>query len=346
MIAILLLLVSQAWAGELRVVRDGDTVESIATELGDPDLADTIRRDNGLAVGGQPTPGDMLTVPDRPGVRAQPAQIVALSGSGTVTASAGMAVAAAEGMFLPADAEMCTATDSFATIRLAASPGCTDEDDVTLLPGTCLTVDANQALIDERTSVVSVRTGAIAVKRNDGDGRVAVRTEAGLTTGDNGGFRVAVEESATRTEAVTGDVAVIGSGSELEVPSGFGVRTDVGSTPGDLVKLLPPSTPTAPDNRQRLLVPDFAWTPVERALGYRVELATDAEFTRLVRRVEVGRASWSPSQLFLPYLVPELHWRVVSFDRLGFEGIPSPARELRFPRGVEESRSDAEAGPN
>ena len=343
MITLLLLLVSQAWAGELRVVRSGDSVESLAQALGDAGLAAQIRADNGIAAGAQPAIGDVLTLPDRADTIAQPAQIVALTGSGTVQAQGSIAVQAAEGMFVPANSEICTGTDSFATVRLAAAPGCADEDDVTLLPETCLTVDGNQARPDSRTSVVSVRTGSIAVKENQGDGRVAVRTQAGVTTGDNGGFRVAVEESATRTEAVTGQVAVIGAGSELDVPSGFGVRTEIGEGPGALVKLLPPSTPTAPDNRERLLVPNFAWTPVERALGYRVELATDPEFTRLVRRVEVGRASWTPSQLFLPYLIPALHWRVVSFDRLGFEGIPSKARELRFPRGVEESRAEEPA---
>lgn len=334
MIPLLLSLLAPAEAAELHVVREGETVETIADALGDRALTADLRTLNDLAAGAEPAVGDVLTLPDTGTGVDQPAQVLALMGSGTVTVPGAAAQPLVEGTFLPADTQVCTGADSFATVRLASVPGCAEEDDVTLLPGTCMTVDGNHARTDLRTSVVSVSSGAIAVKQNNGTGRVAVRTPAGLTTGDNGGFRVAVEPSSTRAEAVTGALAVIAQGVEKAVPAGFGVRTPDGETPGDLVELLPPGTPTAPADRARLLVPDFAWTPVERALGYRIEVATDAEFTRLVRRVEVGRTVWEPTQLFLPYQVPSLHWRVLSFDRLGFEGIPSEGRQVLFPRGV------------
>lgn len=334
MIPLLLALLAPANAAELHVVRSGDTIQTLAEALGDPALTTELRSLNDLAANAEPAVGDVLTLPDTGAGVDQPAQVLALVGTGTLTVPGASAQPLVEGTFLPADTEVCTGEDSFATVRLASVPGCAEEDDVTLLPGTCMTVDGNHARTDLRTSVVSVSSGAIAVRGNSGTGRVAVRTPAGITTGDDGGFRVAVEESSTRAEAVTGELAVLAQGVEKAVPAGFGVRTPDGEAPGELVELLPPGTPTAPEDRARLLVPDFAWTPVERALGYRIEVATDADFTRLVRRVEVGRTVWEPTQLFLPYQVPSLYWRVVSFDRLGFEGIPSDARQVLFPRGV------------
>jgi hypothetical protein len=332
MIALLPLL---ALAGELHVVRAGETVEALAAERGDPALAAVIRQQNGLATGDQPAIGQVLRLPDDPDGVDQPAQLLALVGSGTVRPPGGAPAAVGVGAFLPPGAELCTGPESYATVRLAALPGCDDEDDVTLLPETCLRVDGVHGRADARTSLVSVRRGAVRLGDTATPGRVAVQTPSGITAGERGGFRVAVEDGAMRTEAVTASVAVLAQGMETTVAVGTGVRTPTGGTPGDPVTLLPGQDLVRPEPDARLDVPDFAWLPAPRALGYRVELATDPDFTRLVRRAEVGAAAWRPAQLFLPYLSGALYWRAVPFDRLGFEGVPSQARRLRFPRGVE-----------
>ncbi|MFK7928038.1 MAG: LysM peptidoglycan-binding domain-containing protein [Myxococcota bacterium] len=332
MIALLALMLS-ASAAEQHVVRKGETIESIASSVGKPGAAAELRSLNGLADDAQPTAGTVINLPDLGGLQ-QPGQVLALVGTGTVTPPGGNRGNLAEGTFLMVGTRVCTGEDSFATIRLTSVPNCADEDDVTLLPKTCLTLEANHARADKRSSVVSLTSGSLAVRKSAAGGNVAVRTASGLTTGADGGFRVAVEDASTRSEAVSGAVAVLAEGAEKEVPQGFGVRTPKGEAPGELVELLPPGTPVAPEADAQLIVPDFGWTPVERALGYRVELASDDEFTRLVRRTEVGRNVWLPTQLFLPYDSPVLYWRVVSFDRLGFEGIPSEARAVRFPRGI------------
>ncbi|MFT7518837.1 MAG: hypothetical protein ACI9MC_000971, partial [Kiritimatiellia bacterium] len=136
-----------------------------------------------------------------------------------------------------------------------------------------------------RSSVVSLTRGSISVKAtNTGRGAVAVVSPAGVATGANGGFRVTIEVGATRTEAVASAITVLAQGAELDVPAGFGARTRNGQEPGDLVQLLPPGSRTPPDAGTRLRIPDFAWTNVDRALGYRVEFVNDEAFTRLVRR--------------------------------------------------------------
>jgi hypothetical protein len=217
------------------------------------------------------------------------------------------------GALLPPGAEVCTGDDSFATLRLASTPGCGDEDDMTLLPRTCLTIAGNHASPGRRSSVVDVRSGSVTVRDCEQRGLVVVRTPSGAPRGSQGGFRVAVEAAAMRAEAVSRGVAVQGAGVERPLAAGYGARTPMGAAPGDPVALLPAPVPTAPAPDARLDVPDFAWTTVDRALGYRVELAIDPDFSQLVRRAEVARAAWEPTTLFLPYRVPSLYWRVVGF---------------------------------
>lgn len=332
---LLLATLLHAQAAELHIFRSGDTIEGVATRLGDPSLAPTIRQLNGLVVGEQPPVGTVLTLPDTRAI-AQPGQVLTLTGTGTLTPPGGSPSPLVEGAFLIVGTEICTGPASYAAVRLASVPDCADEDNVTMLPETCLVLDSATARDNRRTSVVSVSTGAVRIGGTQGGSEVAVRTEAGLTTGSDGGFRVAVEETSTRTEAVTGDVAVLAQGTETDVPKGFGVRTPDGEVPGDLVKLLPPGTPLRPAEGARMLVPDFAWTPVPRALGYRIELAQGPEMIRLIRRTEVGPPAWAPTQLFLPYDRSTLYWQLVPFDRLGFEGMPSEPRAVRFPRGIGE----------
>jgi len=276
-----------------------------------------------------------LAVEPTAGTSEQPAQILAVSGVGTLKAPGAEPIGLVEGALIPSGTQVCTGADSFATVRLASAPGCGDEDDLTLLPGTCLVVQDNRSRPGARDSVLDMRSGAIAVRDGAARGAVTVRTPSGTTTGTQGGFRVAVEADAMRSEAVTRSVQVQGAGVERPLPAGFGARTPSGRPPDDAIALLPPGSPLLPEPEAHLNAPDFSWTPVDRALGYRVELAADAEFTRLVRRAEIGRPAWHPTTLFLPYRVPELFWRVVAFDRLGFEGIPSEGRRLRFPRGIE-----------
>lgn len=270
----------------------------------------------------------------------QPALILAVSGRGTLKAPGADPVGLVEGALIPPGTQVCTAADSFATVRLASAPGCGDEDDLTLLPGTCLIVTDNRSRSGSRDSVLDMQSGGISVREGDGRGAVLVRTPSGATSGAQGGFRVAIEDDAMRSEAVTRPVTVSGGGVERPVQAGFGTRTPTGGAPTDPVALLPPGAPTTPPPDARLHVPDFAWRPVNRALGYRIEIASDPFFTRLLRRSEVSRPAYEPTTLFLPYRVDELYWRVVAFDRLGFDGIPSEGRRLRFPRGIASEASD------
>jgi len=328
----ILLAVTLAFALDHHVVRSGETVERIATRAR-VDVAD-LRAINGLEKGDQPAAGTILYLPGDDDPEAA-AVVLAQSGSGTATAPGKRAVPLLVAETLVAGTLVCTDTAGFATLRLATAQKTRRHDEITLLGGTCLTLDATWAADEDHASVVSVRTGSVSVRATEGGvGAITVRTDAGVATSDTGGFRVTVEEGAARTEALQGDVSVVGAGGEVAVGKGFGTRVRKGEAPMTPVKLLEPGTPDRPSEDEPLRRPDFRWSAVERALGYRVEISTSPAFDDIVYSQDVGVSPWRPESLFLPFRGSGLWWRVSSFDRTGLLGVPSAARRLTLPPGV------------
>lgn len=324
-----------AQAGGIRVVHAGDTLESIAAELGDPTLAEAFRAHLELPEGGQPAVGTVVEIPDgRGGSDCRPSYVLDQEGSGVIRLPAGDEVALRPFTVLPLGSQVCTGDDGFAQIRIAAAFGRDDHDTLTLLPDTCLTIRATHIAGGRRSTHVTLEQGAISVSEVEDPGQVLVETEAGVTLGEAGGFRVAVEPEATRTEAVAGDAATFAQGVQVDVPEGFGGRTRVGEAPGAPVALLKPGALIKPQEAQVLKVPDFAWAPVDDAFGYVIEVASEPTFGALVLRQRVPEPRFAPPRLLLPARTVGVWWRIVVFDALGFEGIPSESRWVRLPDGV------------
>lgn len=264
------------------------------------------------------------------------AALLSATGKGEATLPGGSAQPLSVGMPLPAGALVCTGADGYATIRLALAAEGHHHDDVSLLPGTCLVVEALSADEAGRSSQISVTRGSITVQDagGQGPGTVRVRTRDGVATGTSGGFRVHIEDSATRTEALYHPVSVSGAGESVALDAGEGNRVREGQAPEAPVPLLVPGRPTLPEDHATLRTPTFAWTPVDRALGYRVEISASPVFDQVVLAEESARPTWTPEMLLLPFRVPGLWWRVAAIDRTGFIGLPSDARQLGFPPGV------------
>lgn len=335
MIAAWLLLAGAALAAH-HIVRAGETVADIAATLGDPALEAEIRALNRLSRDQRPEAGTVLLLPELATIRSdQPAHVATLRGSGTVQAADGSRQPLAVGMPLEIGATVCTDPDSFSRIRLTRGLDSYIHDDVSLLPSTCVTVSSTIAREAHHSSLVELRQGSVNVHRADEDrGEVVVRSSAGLTTGEAGGFRVTLEETAARTEAVEGPVAVIGAGVEVALAAGEGNRVSAGEAPTPPVPLLRPGHPTHPEDRAVLFRPSFGWAADPLALGYRIEVAADPGFTDLLLGANMIDTAWEPAALLLPYRIDALWWRVSAFDRAGYQGIPSSGRELVLPPGV------------
>jgi len=336
MLLIALLGAAQA-ADTPRVVHADETMESIADVLGEAVTPELLRELNDLSPGEQPETGTIIVVPlaGADPSHAHGGAILTLAGTGTMRAPDGNEVPLSLGLTVPEGGSVCTDGGSYATVRLAVAQQGRVHDDITLLENTCAIIEAARSGANERISLVSLRTGSLSVRAaEETPGTVTILTESGVTTGESGGFRVTIEEEASRTEALYSPVSVMGAGEEVPMDAGYGSRIRNGEAPSAPVALLPPGAPTAPTDGAILKRPDFVWRGVDDALGYRVEVSTTPDFSELVVVEDVTDMAWYPEVFFVPFRAPGLWWRVSSFDRTGFMGVPSDPRMLQFPTGM------------
>ena len=169
-------LVGVAQAGSHVVVQPGQTVESIARDEQLVGREAEIRQLSGLGRGAQPTPGAVLLLPIDPSGQ----ESLVLTTYGAVTSRIGAAAPAplAPGERLAPGAEVCTAAESFVTLRLVLDESTRHHDDLTLMPESCVVVERVTLEGAERSSLVSLGQGSVTVQPNlDGHvpGRVTVR---------------------------------------------------------------------------------------------------------------------------------------------------------------------------
>ena len=327
------LIASPAAAEDLHVVHAGETLESIAAGAGVAPA--DVRAANPGDAGRALKPGDLVRLPG--GAPSAQSMVLTRSGSGRVTLPGGVQAPLTPGMSLPIGCTVCTDPESYTTLRLAAVDETHAHDEVTLLAGTCLTLDGSSVRSGRRSSVVSVQQGSVAVRDSGAaPGTVSVRAGQAVTAGEAGGFRLTVEEGgAARTEAITHPVAVFGAQTQVELAAGYGSRVEEGKIPSAPVPLLLGGALLSPGPGEPLRTADFSWEGVPYALSFRVEIATDPEFSDLLRVAEVSRLRWDPERLMLPYRgIETWWWRVTPVDRLGFVGVPSSPSRLAVPPGV------------
>ena len=322
-----------AVAGELRPVRAGDTLASIAAELGDPNLVGSLRALNGLGPAEEPIVGALLVLPRRALVTGADQQPFLLTARGDVRVDRAPATLH---QAVPLGAAVCTGPDSYATLRVATH--CTRDgaghDDLTLDAGSCAQVIGAYGDTHGRSTVVRVLSGSIMVQDppGDGHGHVTVQAGTGLTTGRDGGYRVTLEDRTLRAEALYAAVAIQGAGQEVQLAAGEGSRVAPDAPPTTPVALTPPGQPLLPEDGAVLRRPRFVWTPVSDAFGYRIEVAATPDFVDVVYQDDVPDPLYQPSLMMLPWPDDgELHWRIATFDRFGFLGVPSDGRRLRWP---------------
>jgi hypothetical protein len=327
-----------ASAGQHLISRPGETLTTIAAELGDPTLAGRLQELNDFPLDIPLPTGTIIRLPEQRGPCAeQTGLLTRVSGSGTLRGPDGTTLRLQEGLRIGPGTTICTDPESFVSLRLATTPSGTGtsaaHDDLSLLPNTCLTLLEAAADIDSRASLVGMSEGSVAVTPTYADGgRVTVQTPNAVATGEEGGFRVTVEtDGATRAESMGGNVRLSAGGAEVVLAPGEGARATVGEAPSAARMLLREANLLGPEDGAPLRRTDFHWSPVDRALGYRVQVAATPQFDELVHQTEVALPRWQPDLLLLPTDLQVLYWRVTALDRFGFEGQPSSAWRIALP---------------
>jgi len=325
----LLLLLSIASASEVHVVRPGDSVGSVAAWMGDPKLAKEIRQLNEISSGDKPVPGDVWVLPTLQGAYAkQAAYAVQVHGDAEITDPVKVPIARFD-RAMPSN-RLCTEDGAALTLRLAVGVGSPIHDDLDVYERTCLTIEnlASRPLL--RSSHLTLERGEVSVRSvKDKDGTVSIATPLGMVLGVQGGFRIQLGEE-LRVQAILGPVELIVDGVETHVDAGKGIAV-TGEGIGEAVDLTPPPELTRPGVQEVLNRPNFAWTAVEGAEGYRVEIAAGPDFERLVKIIEVTETSWIPQEMTLPFRENTLWWRVTAHGADGHQGIPAEPRQLVLP---------------
>jgi hypothetical protein len=331
---IVLLVLAEALAAGHHVIRPGETVASIALSRSLSEA--TLRELNNLIPGVEPPVGTALLLPDTGQLEAHKARVLSVTGSGRITPPEGAEVPLACGTWMSPGTTICTSVESFATVRLAEDEAGRIYDDVRISSSTCVTIVTSAVSAEGRSSLLNISEGSISVSASEqDDGVITVQTPSSLTTGTQGDFRVTIEENAARTEALDeAVVSVFAGGAEVALSAQQGTRVKAGQPPIAPVTLLDTGFLLRPESDAVLVWPDFTWTPVERALGYRVQISSTADFARILHQEDVPYPEWRPDFLLLPVDVSALWWRVTSFDRLGFESMPSSPRRLQLPAEI------------
>jgi hypothetical protein len=121
-----------------------------------------------------------------------------------------------------------------------------------------------------------------AVKPLISGARYEVQTPATQIGVRGTNFRVAADPAFARTEVIEGKVATEASSQHVDLPAGFGSKTETGKPPAPPVELLAqPNLDKNPAEMQRLPI-QIAWADVPKAVSYRALISADKTFSTLV----------------------------------------------------------------
>ncbi len=146
---------------------------------------------------------------------------------------------------------------------------------------------------------------------------------------DSGNFWVSnAKDSAKFANYDERPVAVAAAGGTVTLGKNEGTVVDQGKKPREKLAVLPTPQLSAPADNASVYVttPELAWSPVDGAAGYWIEISTDQNFDRIVEN-DFGVAG--PTQTTKPLDIGEYFWRVSALDGFGLPGVRSDAFSFR-----------------
>ena len=309
-------------------VQPGDRLETLARDLmADPQAWRSLARLNGLNDANRLRPGQRLALPQAALKETTPtATLVAVSGSVVVNdrqAQTGQPIAEGD--------RIATGDNSSAVLRLA------DGTRVQLLPASLGELLQHRQFEPQNTKPTPANTwytgtlrliqGALQTLTDRGVLRAApleIKTPTSVVGVRGTHFRVGFEGQA-RSEVLSGTVNAENSaqGSEALLPAGTGAVINPAQARIDIKPLL--AAPDLPPDLPPLAASEaWRWPTVPGAAGWRVQVARDAAFDRIVAAYPLDRPELAPGS------IPAGNWyvRVRAVDADGLEGFDA-VRSLR-----------------
>ena len=217
---------------------------------------------------------------------------------------------------------------------------------IVLRPNTKLLFEAHgqtqTARGEVRTTRLKLDEGSIlsrVKKLAQRDSRFEISTPTATSFIRGTEFRVKVEpEGATRLEVLEGRIDFGDESSQVSVDGNFGSMVSAQGAAPEAPHALPaaPAQLLSPENRQvlegDLAMYNFAWSSVEGAVRYHLEVSADAEFKQLVDETWVDGTSAQVQSMDFSDLEPGTYfWRVSALDAQNYESAWSEASHFIYP---------------
>jgi len=212
-----------------------------------------------------------------------------------------------------------TTADSSLTLRFA------DGSELLVRGGSKLKLDhlsiyGSTGMVDTRVRLKKGRVDT-HVKPSKGPGsRYHITTPAAVAAVRGTQFRVSTDDNngpvITRSEVLEGVVKVSGAGESQRVPAGFGIVAEMGKPPAPPRKLLPAPQLSGMQTHFDALPLQFTWPALPNAQAYRLQVAPDELFDRLLADTVVS----APTGHLADLPDGEYRLRVRAIDSSGLEG--------------------------
>lgn len=317
LLAILVAAALPALAGEdfIYATREGDNLWDISTRLlKNPGDWQVLQKNNAVSEPRHMPVGLMLRIPKKLlRFDAAPARVAAVRGDARRTAGA-----LQEGATLAGGEEVATGKDSYVALDLA------DGSRLVLQPESKLRLEALQGskgagIYRTRLDLRSGRVENQVAKQKDTETGYRLRTPAAVIAVRGTGFRVAAEsDKQARAEVTEGVVNVRGGKGKraVAVSAGQGLVVTSDARIAPAVALLPaPDLSGLPAVLDRVLV-RLSFPALAGAVGYRVQLAEDDAF----RRIVADGVFQGPAAKFSGIADGKLWLRVRAIAENGLEG--------------------------
>lgn len=171
-------------------------------------------------------------------------------------------------------------------------------------------------MVDTRMKLDAGRIETAVKPLIGGGARYEIQTPATQIGVRGTNFRVAADPSFGRTEVIEGKVATEASSQHVDLPAGFGSKTETGKPPAPPVELLAqPNLDKTPSEIQRLPV-QITWAEVPKAVSYRAQISADKTFATLVSDTVLNSAEAK----FADLVDGKYAIKVRAIDPAGLEG--------------------------
>jgi hypothetical protein len=302
------------------IVKKGDTIIQTTREfMADPNAWRRLQEYNDIGKDREIPIGTKINIPvDWLKKEPAPVKVEYVSGNVRIKPADGRLQPLKAGTLITGGETVLTGPKSTATLKLA------DGSKMTLSPRSRvafgnLTMYGKTLMVDTEVRLEGGGIASKAVAQVSPAGRYRVVTPV-ATAGIRGtDFRVSLDDKgeAMRSEVLSGEVALNNDIGEIALLPGFGAVAKAGQ-PLESRPLLPAPVASDLPALVRSLPMRFSWQPVEGAVAWRVQIAEDAEFERIV----LDDAFTEPAAEFNEALPDgEFHLRVRGVDAEGLEGL-------------------------